>query len=230
MEHALTDSSAENKASTLLVPDKDADGLSSGAILRHTLMLLGLPAELIHVHLISKENTIHTEEERIKMASSHPHFIFVLDQGSRPGPSVIDAKHESLIIDHHLATEEDFPKSAAHVTACNSPPVATSSLLTYLLCEPLHSGVQARCDWLCVVGTHGDLGNTIKWEEPFPDMKDCLKKYTKKALNEVVSLVNAPRRTATYDVRSAWDALCETAEPSSILKNPRLLGARQEGT
>lgn len=106
--------------------------------------------------------------------------------------------------------------------------MATSSLLTYLLCEPLHPQVQEKGDWLCVVGTHGDLGSTIKWEPPFPDMKDCLKKYTKKALNDVVSLINAPRRTAERDVRSAWDALCSTSEPASVLNNPRLKAARQE--
>lgn len=55
-----------------------------------------------------------------------------------------------------------------------------------------------------------------------------MKKYTKKALNDVVSLINAPRRTAARDVRSAWDALYDTADPRSILKNPRLLSAREE--
>jgi hypothetical protein len=193
-------------------------------------MLLGLPSESIHVHLVSKGNNIHTEEERAKMRSYEPKFIFVLDQGSRPGPPVVDGDHQALIIDHHHATEADFPQGASHVTACSSPPVATSSLLTYLLCGPLHPKVKEICDWLCVVGTHGDLGNTFKWESPFPDMKDCLKKYTKKTLNDVVSFVNAPRRTANYDVRSAWEALCETAEPSSILKSPRLRAAREEVT
>ena len=210
------------------MPDKDADGLSSGAILRHTLILLGLPVDLIDVHLISKGNTIHTEEERNMMALYKPLFIFVLDQGSRSGPPVINHDHEALVIDHHHATEDSFPKAAKHVTACASPPVSTSALLTYLLCEPLHPKVREACDWLCVVGTHGDLGNTIKWEPPFPDMKECLKKYTKKALNDVVSLVNAPRRTASRDVRSAWDALCETPDPCTVLKNPRLMAARQD--
>ncbi|KAK3719523.1 hypothetical protein LTR37_004381 [Vermiconidia calcicola] len=220
---------ANAKARTLIVPDKDADGLSAGAILRHTLTVLGLPKEMIDVHVLTKGNTIHTEEERVKMASHSPRFVFVLDQGSRSGPPVIDGDLEaSLVIDHHHATEKDFPKGASFVTACHSPPVATSALLTYLLCEPLHPGVRERCDWLCVVGTHGDLGNTLKWEPPFPDMQACLKKYTKKVLNDVVSLVNAPRRTATYDVRSAWDALCDIAEPASVLKSPRLLAARSE--
>lgn len=162
------------------------------------------------------------------MASHSPRFIFVLDQGSRSGPPVIDEDHVALIIDHHHATEDDFPAGSKHVTACDSPPVATSSLLTYLLCEPLHPRVEEVCDWLCVVGTHADLGNTIKWEHPFPNMKECLKKYTKKVLNDVVSLINAPRRTPTRDVRSAWDALCDTPDPRTILKNPRLLTARRE--
>ncbi|TKA65695.1 hypothetical protein B0A55_07465 [Friedmanniomyces simplex] len=59
-------------------------------------------------------------------------------------------------------------------------------------------------------------------------MREPMKKYTKKVLNDVVSLVNAPRRTATYDVQSAWDALCKTADPASVLKIPRLLAARAE--
>lgn len=227
-QRTLTSHSAEKKATTLLVPDKDADGLTSGSILRHTLLLLGLPSDKIHVHLISKGNTIHSDEERIKMKSYDPEHVFVLDQGSRPGLPVINGNHKALVIDHHHATASDFPEGASYVTACDSPPVATSSLLTYIICEPLHADVEDRCDWLCVVGTHGDLGNTIKWESPFPNMKNCLKKYTKKTLNDVVSFVNAPRRTANYDVRSAWEALCDTKEPSSILKNPRLQSARQE--
>ncbi|EGP88344.1 uncharacterized protein MYCGRDRAFT_109168 [Zymoseptoria tritici IPO323] len=220
--------SAKSDGNVLIVPDKDADGLSAGAILRHTLILLGLSKERIHVHLLSKGTNIHSEDERQKMASCSPAFVFVVDQGSRSGPSIIDSPHTGLIVDHHHATEQDFPTESEHVTACLSPPVATSALLTYHLCEPLHPDVASTTDWLCVVGTHGDLGNTLKWEPPFPDMKPTMKKYSKKTLNDVVSLINAPRRTATFDVRSAWDALCETAEPASVLKNPRLLAARAE--
>jgi len=193
--------SAQSGKQTLIVPDKDADGLSSGAILRHTLILLGLPADRIAVHLLSKGHTTHSDSEREQMAAQEPAYIFIVDHGSRSGPPVIDAPDtKTLIIDHHHATDADFPKGSEHVTACFSPPVATSSLLTYEICEPLHQEVRDRCAWLCIVGTHGDLGNTLKWEPPFPDMREPMKRYTKKVLNEVVSLVNAPRRTATYDV------------------------------
>nr|OQO20731.1 hypothetical protein B0A51_12765 [Rachicladosporium sp. CCFEE 5018] len=213
---------------TLIVPDKDADGLSSGAILRHTLILLGLRENLIDVHLLSKGNNVFDDVERARMLAYYPDYVFVIDQGSRSGPPIIDKPHTGLVIDHHFATEADFPKDSDHVSACHSPPVATSSLLTYLICEPLHDEVRAKCDWLAVVGAHGDLGNTLKWEPPFPSMTDTFKKYTKKLLNDIVSLVNAPRRTATYDVISAWDSLATTEVPSSVLKSPRLLAARQE--
>jgi hypothetical protein len=59
-------------------------------------------------------------------------------------------------------------------------------------------------------------------------MKDALKRYTKKALNDVVGLINAPRRTASYDVKSAWDVLPAAKEPADILRNHRLLEARVE--
>ncbi|KAL1311130.1 hypothetical protein AAFC00_001332 [Neodothiora populina] len=219
---------AEAQKRTLIVPDKDADGLSSGVILKRTLELLGLPSELIDIHLISKGNNVHSDDERERMDAKSPEYVFVLDQGSRKSAPIIDRPHEGLVIDHHHATEDDFPENANFVTACNSPPVATSALLTYHICHPLHPDVGERCSWLCVVGTHGDLGNTLKWEPPFPEMKATFKRFTKKTLNEVVSYINAPRRTATYDVSSAWDALASASEPSDVLKHPRLLAARHE--
>ncbi|KAI0458597.1 DHH family protein [Xylaria acuta] len=213
---------------TLIVPDKDADGLSSGAILQKTLVTLGLDPDLISTHLVRKGGNIHDEIERAAMAAHEPAFIFILDQGSRRSPPVIDAPHRALLIDHHWALGGDFPEGSEHVTACTSPPVATSSLLTYHICCSLHDEVASTCDWLCVMGTHGDLGNALKWEPPFPDMKATFKTYTKKALNDAVSLINAPRRTSTYDVPAAWAALNAAAAPADLLKNPMLLAARAE--
>ena len=219
---------AKSNQKTLVVPDKDTDGLSSGAILYRTLVSLGLDPTLIGVHLLQKGNTIHSDSERAAMKAFEPSYIIVLDQGSRKSPPVVDAAHKALIIDHHYAEDEDFPKDAYYINACHSPPVVTSSLLTYLLCEPLHNSIKAQCDWLCIMGTQGDLGTTLKWEPPFPDMKDAFKKYTKKALNDAVSSINAPRRTATYDVRSAWDILLGSLGPADVLKHPKLAVARHE--
>ncbi|KAI1876769.1 uncharacterized protein JN550_000841 [Neoarthrinium moseri] len=213
---------------TLIVPDKDADGLTSGAILQKTLIWLGLDPKLIAAHLLMKGASVHDQSQRKSMAAHEPAYIIVLDQGSRKSPPLIEGSHKALVIDHHHALDEDFPAGAEHVTACNSPPVATSSLLTYHICCGLHDDVRSSCDWLCVMGTHGDLGNTLKWEPPFPDMKPTFKAYTKKALNDAVSLINAPRRTASYDVPAAWRALTAAQAPADLLKNQDLLAARAE--
>lgn len=228
LESALKRDSAAAGKRTLIVPDKDADGLTSGAILQKTLVLLGLDPDLISAHLLQKGSNIHDEAERNAMAAHKAEYVFILDQGSRKSGPVIDTPHKALVLDHHYALEDDFPEGAQHVTACNSPPVATSSLLTYHICSALHDGVREACDWLCVMGTHGDLGNTLKWEPPFPDMKSTFKAYTKKALNDAVSLINAPRRTATYDVPGAWKALTSASAPAELLKNKTLLAARAE--
>lgn len=103
--------SAASTGRTLIVPDKDADGLGAGVIIHRTLTLLGLSPSLIDVHLLKKGASIHTEEERSTMQSKNPQYVIVVDQGSRPGPPVIDSPDvKSMIIDHHLSDE--FPKNA----------------------------------------------------------------------------------------------------------------------
>ncbi|MCJ1291383.1 hypothetical protein MMC34_002926 [Xylographa carneopallida] len=217
--------SAQQK--TLIVPDKDADGLDAGVIIHRTLTALGLTPSLIDVHLVKKGTNIHDEEERASMQAKDPKFVIVVDQGSRSGPPVVDDQDaQSLIIDHHLSDE--FPKDATVVSACHYPPVATSALLTYEICKPLHPDIASKCGYLCAMGTHGDLGTTLKWKPPFPDMAETFRLHSKKAINDAVSLINAPRRTATFDVVSAWDALLHAHSPKEILSNPRLLAARAE--
>ncbi|KAL8898246.1 MAG: hypothetical protein Q9192_002167 [Flavoplaca navasiana] len=218
---------ASSKAKTLIVPDKDVDGLDAGVIVHRTLTALGAPASSIKVHLVGKGKSIHDEEEREAMGAKEAKYIIVVDQGSRPAPPVVDDPDvKSLIIDHHLSDE--FPKNAQIVSACHYPPVATSALLTYEICKPLHPDIASSCGYLCVMGTHGDLGNTLRWDPPFPDMKEVFKTHTKKAINDAVSLLNAPRRTSKFDVISAWTALLTATSPKEILANPRLLSARAE--
>ena len=223
----LTSHSASAQQKTLIVPDKDADGLDAGVIIHRTLTALGLSPSLIDVHLVKKGTNIHDAEERILMQAKDPKFVIVVDQGSRSGPPVVDGQDvQSLIIDHHLSDE--FPQIATVVSACHYPPVATSALLTYEICKPLHPDVASKCGYLCAMGTHGDLGTTLKWKPPFPDMAETFRMYSKKTINDAVSLINAPRRTAKFDVLSAWEALLHAKDPKEILSNKRLLDARAE--
>lgn len=220
-------SSATNGKKTLIVPDKDADGLSSGVIMHRTLVSLGLDRSMIEVHLIEKGTNIHTESERQSMSAKDPAYIIVLDQGSVAGPPVVESKStKSLIIDHHLS--DLFPENAQVVSACHYPPVATSSLLTYEICKTLSKDIATDCAYLACIGTHGDLGNTLKWNPPFPDMTETFKIHTKKTINEAVSLLNSVRRTAKYDVITAWNALLNSTDPKALLNNGRLQNARAE--
>ncbi|RMZ77288.1 hypothetical protein DV737_g4465, partial [Chaetothyriales sp. CBS 132003] len=217
--------SSNNKV--LLVPDKDADGLSAGVILHRTLISLGLDHGLIDIHLVQKGSNIHEEDERIAMAAKSPAFIIILDQGSRSAPPVTDcATTKSLVIDHHFSHE--FPATAQVVSASQYPPVATTSLLAYTICKPLAPDIEGSCSYLACIGTHGDLGNTLKWLPPFPSMDSTFKLHTKKSINDAVSLINAPRRTAKYDVITAWEALLASSSPKDMLNNARLQSARFE--
>ncbi|KAL8705346.1 MAG: hypothetical protein Q9201_001545 [Fulgogasparrea decipioides] len=218
---------AASQQKVLIAPDKDADGLDAGVIIHRALTMLGASPSSLDVHLIKKGNTVHDREEREAMKAKNPKYIILVDQGSRPAPPVVDNPEvKTLIIDHHLSDE--FPKEAMVVSACHYPPVATSSLLTYEICKTLHPIVASNCGHLCAMGTHGDLGNTLKWDPPFPDMTEVFKTHTKKAINDAVALLNAPRRTAKYDVITAWEALLAANSPKDVLKNPRLLSARAE--
>lgn len=244
VRHSSDNHSAAAQQRTLIVPDKDADGLSSGVIIHRTLVKLGLKPELLDIHLVQKGTNIHDEDERKLMLEKKAKFIIVLDQGSRGGPPVVDKPDTSaLLIDHHLS--DDFPEKTTVssmitskvsvpdtylqvVSACHYPPVATTSLLTYEICKELDRDIASECGYLCAIGTHGDLGNTLKWNPPFPDMAETFKKHTKKAIDTAVSYINAPRRTGEYDVMTAWKALLSTTDPKAIANNPRLISARQE--
>lgn len=210
--------SAAAQLPTLLLPDKDADGLCSGLILYRTLLALGLHADRLSVHFVSKGSNIHTAGERARIARYTPRYVIVCDQGSRPGPPIVDAPGvRTLIVDHHLSDE--FPDGAEVLSAAHHEPVATSSTLTYLLCRPLVSAAAPavllkELEYLCVIGTMGDLGTAFRWEAPFPDMRACLKEWTKKVLGEAVSLLNAreylrsvywgKRLTGTHDCSTPY--------------------------
>ena len=103
--------SATKQQKTLLVPDKDADGLDAGVIVYRTLMALGLSETLIDVHFLRKGRNIHDEDERAAMHAKQPKYVIVLDQGSRGGRSVVDGEEvKVLVLDHHYSDE--FPEGA----------------------------------------------------------------------------------------------------------------------
>ena len=103
--------SAASNQKTLIVPDKDADGLDAGVIVLRTLQILGLVRELIDVHLLHKHSSVHDESERRAMQDKDPKYIIVVDQGSREAPPIVDSPTtKCMVIDHHLS--DKFPQNA----------------------------------------------------------------------------------------------------------------------
>lgn len=197
--------------------------------MHHTLTTLGLSTSLISTYFPPKKgSSIFDEASSDAITAISPSYIFVLDQGSGKTPPLIREPHTCLVIDHHFASEGGFPEGAEYVTAHDCPPVATSALLTYHICLPLHPDLDDKISWLCALGTHGDLGTRIKWQPPFPDMAATFKQHSKTSINHAVTLVNAPRRSAAYNVSDAWDAVIAASGPTSIRSNEKLKDASFE--
>lgn len=88
-------------------------------------------------------------------------------------------------------------------SAYGHEPVATTSLLAYVLCHDLHPTLEEKVAWLGVLGTFGDLGSSVKWHDPFPDMNAAIKQHGGKTkFSQAVSLINARelKSTQLFDV------------------------------
>lgn len=223
----------------VILPDKDADGLCSGQILHRTLEHLGVHSSHIRVHHLSKGTHVASASELDSLRALNPAACVVLDQGSRPGPPLLPDQPTLpvLVIDHHfLKPGETGPQGSLMVNASHSPPIATSSLLTWTICRPLWrdaASAEKRIDWLSLLGTCGDLSVNVEWEPPMPDFTAEMKKWSKKRIGTAIALLNAPRRTPEFDVAIAYASLSsaetplELLDPSSNKNAARLYAARE---
>lgn len=143
-------------------------------------------------------------------SSKRPVRVIIVDQGSRPGPPLVRKTEvhtddlKTLIIDHHMSTS--WPEESVVLTACNSPPIATSSLLTYLTCAPLHPDIPHLTMWYAILGVFGDLSpSEINWGDPnsewpasqeMVDLGEEVKRIGKKPLSSAVGAINARKLAA----------------------------------
>jgi len=250
--------SVKGKHRILLCPDKDADGLSSCLVLYRTLIEhLSHPIDLVSVYFLPKGINIHSEIARSEMLSikfpssptssssspkppdetyTGPTRAIIMDQGSRPGPALLPPdKCPTLLIDHHQSST--FPESITVLSACQSEPVATTSILAYLLCCELVPSLKEdrETSMGALLGLYGDLGaSKINLSDPSLPWPNWLamweKTLTKTKLSKATALLNAPRRTPEFNARIAWEALegCK-GELKGIMED-RGLGDAKERT
>ncbi|PWN23556.1 hypothetical protein BCV69DRAFT_295881 [Microstroma glucosiphilum] len=217
----------------VILPDKDADGLSSSLILHRTLIHLGLSEECIVIHHLSKGTNpaSHSEVEAVK--AHKPRAVILLDQGSRPGPPLLGEGDDTpvMVIDHHfLKPGEEGPQGSLMINASHSPPIATSSLLTWTICRPLWQDpaeAEKVIDWLAVLGTAGDLSVNVPWDPPWPDLAPEMKKWSKKRIGTAIALLNAPRRTPDFNVSLAYRSLLSSTTPLELLDPAQNKQARE---
>ncbi len=131
----------------------------------------------------------------------------------------------TVIIDHHVPT--GTPGNALVLSGFGADPVPTASLLAYRCAAALTDA--SPWLWLAAVGLVGDLGD----KAPFAELTEAKAAYTASALKELVSLVNAPRRTADGDASPALSLLMQAESPKDAIGGrwpevARLRAAREE--
>lgn len=211
LQRAADAAASASHEKILLVPDKDADGLSTGCIVKRTLIHLGAPADTFFLHHIPAGKSPTADEE---LESYNARWIIVLDQGSVPGPPLVpggelgwDSDDErairTMILDHHHVSDldNDCPQGALLVNASQHNPVCTSALLAWCICRPLwpqgQDGGQS-IDYLALIGTCGDLSVNVPWDEPWPDFEPELKRWGKSRIGQVIAMINARESVLTY--------------------------------
>ncbi|KAI5779796.1 hypothetical protein EDC01DRAFT_621170 [Geopyxis carbonaria] len=200
----------------LLLPDRDADGITAGTIINRALRFLEKKPEHVLVHfwspaapLYSPENIQAVNEMIEKYSISH---TIIIDQGSRPGPRLFTGG-KIMVVDHHHT--ESFPSDTTMVSALPCPPVVTSSILAHKLVTPLSEELAEDTTWLALTGLYADLGPAAAGLFP-PNAVPMLRPHRKMHLTQLVALLNAPRRAPGGNPRAAWDLLQLCPSPNNI--------------
>lgn len=180
--------------------DSDVDGLASAVILERTMTGLGAQ---VAIEPLGRGQTVHGETMRSRMAAHDPNRLVVLDTGSRPLPIMPDVP--TLIIDHHHAAA-GTPPGAIVVNSDNRPPVATASVLSYVVCRTV--AAIEMLGWLGGLGAQADLGSAA----PFRRLLDGGRSAPKNA----IALLNAARRAPDPDPRVALALLRRARTPEDL--------------
>ena len=200
----------------LILGHFDADGLSAVAILKRSL-------EETDVRLVGKGENPWSPEIRAELEGRRPPAIIATDLGVREGDILPGAP--TILIDHHVPT--GTPGAARVVSGNGMQPEPTSALLAYWCAQ----GVGGSDDllWLAAIGLIGDMAE----EADFPELAAAQRRYGKTALRSAVSLINAPRRTASADATPALALMLKCNSPKELLsgehpETAQLLAAKEE--
>ncbi|WP_376089042.1 hypothetical protein ACE7GA_17245 [Roseomonas sp. CCTCC AB2023176] len=198
----------------LVLCHHDADGLAAGAILARAF-----PGAATRV--IGRGEGAWTDATAAEVQARAPGGLLVTDLGTRG--DAIAAGVPTVILDHHVPVSDAPPTAGVTVIAGHEVvPQPCSALIAHWCCgddDP----------WLAAIGLIGDFGEKV----PFPEIGDAKKRHGAGVMKEAVSLLNAPRRSASGDASPALALLLRVDSPRQVVDGSRpetalLTAAREE--
>jgi single-stranded-DNA-specific exonuclease len=204
----------------LILGHFDADGLSAAAILYRALTKAGHDPQ---VRIVGKGEQPWSDAMRSELAERGPGGLIVADLGVRDGALLPGTP--TVVIDHHVPT--GTPGGAVVISGHGLTPEPTSALLAYWCALGL--GEAEELLWLAAIGLIGDMAEGLGFEE----MAEAQRRFGKTPLRNAVSLINAPRRTASADATPALALLLKCDSPKELLsgvhpETAALLAAKAE--
>ncbi len=187
----------------LVMGHNDADGLSAAAIFLRSLRAAGWDAR---PRILGRGENPWSAAMAAELAGARLGGLVVTDLGVRPG--AIKAGTPTVVVDHHVPT--GTPEGAAVITGHRFDPIPTSSLLAYWC-----AGAVADAEpllWIAALGLIGDMAE----KAGFPEMEAARRAYGVTALRDAVTLLNAPRRSASGDAGPALALLLKAEGPKEI--------------
>ena len=188
----------------LVLSHDDADGLSSAAILHRAFAARGMAPD---VRLVGRGENAWSDAMAVEVADRAAPALVVADLGMRD--RVLHPR--MAVIDHHVPT--GTPDGATVVHGYGLDPTPSTSVLAHWCAEGVLGEGADGLLWLAAVGLIGDYGD----KAPFDIVPRAKKRYGAGKLRELVSVVNAPRRSATGDARPALDLLLHADDPTDAL-------------
>lgn len=190
-------------APILLLGHNDADGLSATAILARAL---GEAGWTTRIRIVGRGENAWSDAMRGELAGAPCGGLIVSDLGVREGDILPGTP--TVVVDHHVPT--GVPGAATVITGYGEDPIPTSSLLAYRCAAAL--GDPDPLLWMAALGLIGDMAE----KDGFPEMEEARRRYGITALRGVVTLLNAPRRSASGDAGPALALLLKSNGPKEI--------------
>jgi single-stranded-DNA-specific exonuclease len=204
----------------LVMGHNDADGLSAAAIFLRALRGAGWEAR---PRILGRGENPWSAAMAAELAPAGFAGIVATDLGVRAG--AIKPGTPTVVVDHHVPA--GMPDGATIITGHGFDPIPTSSLLAWWCAGAL--GEAAPLLWLAAIGLIGDMAE----KAGFAELDEARRAYGVTRLREAVTLLNAPRRSASGDPAPALALLLKADGPKEVTSGEHpetatLLAAREE--